>query len=158
MTPASFVSSVMRVEPAWIDYNGHLNMAYYMVLFDRAVDEAFELIGLGKDYLDRRNASYFTAEAHTSYLRELPPDASVRVTVRLIDHDEKRVHVWFELRHAEDGWLSATCEQLFLHVDMATRKVTPFPPDILGRLQATKAAHAALPRPAGIGRSVGLRR
>ena len=158
MTPAAFISSVMRVEPAWIDYNGHLNMAYYMVLFDRAVDEAFESIGLGQDYLATRHASYFTAETHTSYLRELPPDAAVRVTVQLVDQDEKRVHAWFELRHAGEGWLSATCEQLFLHVDMETRKVTPFPPDILGNLQAMKAVHSALPRPAGIGRSIGLRR
>ena len=49
---APFVSSVMRVEPQWIDYNGHLNMAYYNVLFDRAVDEAYELLGIGADYVD----------------------------------------------------------------------------------------------------------
>ena len=51
--PAPFVSSVMRLEPQWIDYNGHLNVAYYNVLFDRAVDELYELIGLGPDYLKR---------------------------------------------------------------------------------------------------------
>src|SRR5215831_18339166 len=54
---APFVSSVMRVEPTWIDYNGHLNMAYYNVLFDRAVDEAFELIGCGTDYVKNRRPS-----------------------------------------------------------------------------------------------------
>ncbi|HWP26351.1 MAG TPA: thioesterase family protein, partial [Xanthobacteraceae bacterium] len=59
---APFVSSVMRVEPAWIDYNGHLNMAYYNVLFDRAVDELFELIGCGADYVKQRRLSFFTAE------------------------------------------------------------------------------------------------
>src|SRR5215470_2055774 len=55
---APFVSSLMRVEPGWIDYNGHLNMAYYNVLFDRAVDEAFELIGCGLDYVKQRKHSF----------------------------------------------------------------------------------------------------
>src|SRR5215467_8176278 len=68
MFPAPFVSSVMRVEPAWIDYNNHLNMAYYNVLFDRAVDEAFALVGIGPDYVKSRNCSYFTAEVHLRYL------------------------------------------------------------------------------------------
>ena len=68
---APFVSSLMRVEPGWIDYNGHLNMAYYNVLFDRAVDEAFELIGCGLDYVKTRKQSCFTAEVHVRYLREL---------------------------------------------------------------------------------------
>ena len=68
---APFVSSVMTVEKDWIDYNGHLNMAYYNVLFDRAVDEAFELLGCGLDYVKNRKHSCFTAEVHVRYLREL---------------------------------------------------------------------------------------
>ncbi len=67
---APFVSSLMKVEPAWIDYNGHLNMAYYNVLFDRAVDEVFELLGCGADYV-KKGFSTFTAEVHVRYLREL---------------------------------------------------------------------------------------
>ena len=68
---APFVSSVMRIEPHWIDYNGHLNMAYYNVLFDRAVDETYELIGVGADYVAKRAHSVYTAEVHVRYLREL---------------------------------------------------------------------------------------
>src|SRR5688572_16618631 len=89
---APFVSSVMRVEPAWIDYNGHMNMAYYNLLIDRAVDEAFELVGLGPDYVAARHASYFTAEAHVRYLRELSVNTPIRVTLRLLDYDDKRIH------------------------------------------------------------------
>ena len=77
---APFVSSIMKVEPAWIDYNGHLNMAYYNVLFDRAVDEAYELIGIGHEYLQRRRHSTFTAEVHVRYLRELHAGDPVRAT------------------------------------------------------------------------------
>ncbi|NNM71502.1 thioesterase family protein [Enterovirga aerilata] len=154
---APFVASPVRVEPGWIDYNGHMNMAYYHVLFDRAVDEAFEVVGLGPDYLASRNASYFTAELHTTYLRELPAEAVTRTTVRIVDFDEKRVHAYFEAHQLEEGWVAATCEQLFLHVDMTTRRVAPFPEDILARLEAVKAVHDRLPRPQALGRSVGIK-
>jgi len=155
---APFVSSTMRVEPGWIDYNGHLNMAYYLVLFDRAVDEAFAVAGLGPDYLRERDCSYFTAEIHTVYRRELSLREEVRATVQLIDYDEKRVHAYLELREAREGWVAATCEKLFLHVDMRSRSVCPFPPDILSNLAAVKAAHGRLSRPETLGRSIGLRR
>jgi acyl-CoA thioester hydrolase len=154
---APFVSSTMRVEPAWIDYNGHLNMAFYNLLIDRAVDEAFELVGLGPDYVTERNASFFTAEAHVCYLRELTVDAPVRTTLQLIDYDDKRIHLFAELHHAIEGWPSATSEQLALHVDLATRRVSPWPDDILQRLAAMKAAHAALPRPEAVGRAIAMK-
>jgi acyl-CoA thioester hydrolase len=154
---APFVSSTMRVEPAWIDYNGHLNMAFYNLLIDRAVDEAFELAGLGPDYVTERNASYFTAEAHVRYLRELAVDAPVRVTLQLLDYDDKRIHFFAELHHATEGWPSATSEQLALHIDLATRRVAPWPDDILQRLAAMKAAHAALPRPEAIGHAIAMK-
>src|SRR6202790_2444339 len=106
--PTPFVSSVMRGVPGWIDYNGHLNMAYYNVLFDRAVDEVYEVLGLGLDYVKTTQRSTFTAEVHVRYLRELLVDAPVRVTFRLLAFDLKRIHYFEELFHAEEGWLSAT--------------------------------------------------
>lgn len=153
---APFVSSTMRVEPAWIDYNGHLNMAYYHVLFDRAVEEGFGLIGLGQEYMEERGASYFAAEVHVLYRRELKAHEEVRATLQLVDHDEKRLHFYMELRHAREGWVAATCEQLALHVDMGSRKVTPFPEDILRNLAVMKAAHARLARPAALGRVIAV--
>ncbi len=153
---APFVSSTMQVEPEWIDYNGHMNMAYYHVLFDRAVDEAFAIAGLGRDYVEAHEASFFTAEVHTLYRRELKVHDPVRVTLQLIGFDEKRLHFYQEMRHARDGWIAATSENLCLHVDMASRKVMPFPGDILGNLAVMKAAHARLPRPQAMGRVIGL--
>ncbi|WP_422679893.1 thioesterase family protein [Chelatococcus albus] len=155
---APFVSSTMRVEPQWVDYNGHLNMAYYNVLFDRAVDEAFGLIGLGPDYTEQRRASFFLAESHVLYRRELQANAFVRVTVQLLDFDERGLHYYMELRHAAEGWLSATSENLALHVGMEERKVTPFPPDILSNLAFMRASHTRLPRPDALGRVIGLKR
>ncbi|MFK8250259.1 thioesterase family protein [Ancylobacter terrae] len=151
---APFVSSVMMVEPDWVDYNGHLNTAYYSLLFDRAVDEAVFLVGLGPHYVKYRSASFFTAESHLRFLRELRGGQEVRVTLRLIDYDEKRMHIFQELHHAREGWTAATCEQIALHVDIGSRRVTSFPDDILERLALMKAAHGALPDPDGLGRRI----
>src|SRR5260370_219275 len=96
---APFVSSIMRVEPEWIDYNGHLNMAYYNVLFDRAVDEVYELIGCGLAYLKETRHSCFTAEVHVRYLRELHAGDAVPVTFQLIHSHSHRLHYFEDLRH-----------------------------------------------------------
>jgi len=151
---APFVSSVMRVEQDWIDYNGHLNMAYYNVLFDRAVDQAYELIGVGVDYVNRRKHSFFTAEVHLRYLRELHAGDPVRVTFQLLDYDKKRLHTFEQLFHAEDGWVAATSENMSLHVDMAARKTAVFPIEVARRLAEMKASHARLPRPEAAGRRI----
>ena len=151
-----FVSSVMRVEPAWIDYNGHLNMAYYNVLFDRAVDEVFELLGCGADYVKQTRRSFFTAEVHVRYLRELNAGDPVRVTLQLFDFDTKRLHYFEQLFHAEEGWVSATSENMSLHVDMAAKKTAPFAPEVTRRLMQMKAAHGQLPRPEAVGRRVAM--
>ena len=153
---APFVSSVMQVEPAWIDYNGHLNMAYYNVLFDRAVDEAYELLGIGLDYLKKRSHSTFTAEVHVRYLRELHAGDPVRVTFQLLDYDAKRIHYFEQLYHASEGWMSATSENISLHVDMAAKKTAPFPVDVARALAKMKAAHAQVPRPEAAGRRISM--
>jgi acyl-CoA thioester hydrolase len=133
-----------------------MNMAYYHVLFDRAVEEGFGLVGLGQDYLEERKASYFAAEIHTLYKRELKIQDDVRVTLQLIDFDEKRIHYYLEIRHAAEGWVAATMEGLSLHMDMQTRKVTPFPDDIAANLAVMKAAHARLAKPRVLGRIIGI--
>jgi len=153
---APFVSSVMQVEQAWIDYNGHLNMAYYNVLFDRAVDEAYELLGCGLAYLEETRHSTFTAEVHVRYLRELNASDPVRVTFQLLDYDAKRMHYFERLFHAEEDWLSATSENMALHVDMTARKTAPFPDFIVARLERMKAAHAKLAVPDGVGRRIAM--
>ena len=152
---APFVSSVMTVEPAWIDYNGHLNMAYYNVLFDRAVDEVFELLGCGAAYV-KKGFSTFTAEVHVRYLRELKEGDPVRVTFQLLDYDSKRMHYFEQLFHAEEGWVSATSENMSLHVDMGAKKTAPFPANVTRKLMQMKASHGQLPRPEAAGRSVAM--
>jgi acyl-CoA thioester hydrolase len=154
--PAPFVSTVMQIEPGWIDYNGHLNMAYYNVLFDRAIDQLWLELGIGPDYMKARGGSTFTAECHVRYLREVHLGDPVTVAVYLVAADEKRIHTFEELRHAEDGWLSATSENMSMHVDMGARKVAPFPPDIRARIARVAEAHRAAPQPEGIGRRIAM--
>jgi acyl-CoA thioester hydrolase len=154
---APFVSRVMEIERDWIDYNGHMNMAYYNVLFDRCSDDAFELMGLGPNYARDRKFTIYTAEVHVCYVQELHLGHQVTVTFQLLDHDEKRIRAYQEIRHI-DGWLAATSESLSLHVDMAGPKVASFPTDIMDKVEALATAHAALPMPERAGRSISIKR
>ncbi|MBN9043575.1 MAG: thioesterase [Rhizobiales bacterium 62-47] len=149
-------ASVMQIEPQWIDYNGHLNMAYYNVMFDRAIDELWLRIGIGPDYMAARGGSTFTAECHVRYLREIHLGEPVQVSILLVAADDKRLHTFQELRHATEGWLSATSENMSIHMDMTARKTAPFPPDIRARIAAVEQAHAVYPRPEGLGRNVAM--
>ncbi len=154
---APFVSNPMEIEKDWIDYNGHLNMAYYNVLFDRASDQAFEILGMGPDYARQRKLTIYTAEVHVCYVQELHLGDRVTATFHLLDHDEKRLRAYQEIRHV-DGWLAATSETLSLHIDMSGPKVAPFPADVAANVEAMRAAHVGLPMPERAGRSIGIRR
>ena len=143
-TPAGggpFLSQIMQIEPQWIDYNGHLNMAYYNVMFDRAIDQMWAELGIGPAYMKDRQGSTFTAECHVRYLREIHLGDPVRIAVWLI---------------AAEGWISATSENMSVHIDMTRRKVAPFPADIQDNIGRVLQAHAALPRPEGLGRAIGM--
>jgi len=153
---APFLSSVMAIEPAWIDYNGHLNVGYYSVLFDRAIDELYLPIGLGPDYLKETQHSTMVVESHVRYLREVHLGAPLRISAQLIGFDAKRFHVYQEMLHAEEGWVSATCETMTVHVDMTAKKVAPFPETVRAALQRVKDAHAILPVPAAVGRRIAM--
>jgi acyl-CoA thioester hydrolase len=156
LAPTPFVCSVMPIEPEWIDYNGHLNMAYYNVLFDRSLDQFFDMLGIGHEYLKTRNNSTMTAECHVRYLREIHRGDPVHVHMLLLAADDKRLHTFEELRHATEGWVSATSENMTLHIDMDVRRVAPFPPDIAARVQAVMTAQAAHPHPDGVGRRIAM--
>ncbi|MBZ0216015.1 MAG: thioesterase family protein [Fimbriimonadaceae bacterium] len=153
---APYVAPTQTVEPEWIDYNGHLNMAFYNVLFDRCVDHGFELLGLGPSYLKETGASFFTLEAHVTYLRELPVGAPVRATLQVLDFDEKRIHCFQELYHDTENFLSATSETMALHIDMTEKRSSPFPPEILSNIRAMHGAHKSLERKPQVGHVIGI--
>ena len=144
------------VLPEWIDYNGHMNLAYYTVLFDYATDLLFDAFGLGLDYREKTQHGTFVAETHNRYERELLVGARVRVTTQLLAVDDKRLHLAHEMFAEEGGGRAATQELLFLHVNLAARRVSPFPADLRRRIDDAAAAHAALPRPDWVGRRIAM--
>lgn len=156
--PAPFTSSTMGIEPEWIDYNGHFNMAYYNVLFDRAADEIFGMAGLGPDYVKETNNSFFTLETHTSYLRELAPTDRVKIDIQFLDHDHKRVHYVQQMRHAAEGWVACVLEVMVSHVSLTTHKTSNFPDDVAARIAEIATAHKALPVPPQVGHRIGIPR
>ncbi|PSL21906.1 thioesterase family protein [Shimia abyssi] len=157
MTNAPFLSSSLPVEADWIDYNGHLNMAYYNVLFDRGVDQVWERFGFGPDYRAATGCTTFSAEFHVCYLREIHLGDAVTASFHLLDHTDKALHFYQELIHP-DGWISATGEGIALHVDQSGPSVVPIAADILSRISAMREEHSALPFPDRAQRVMKLRR
>ncbi len=147
----------LDILPEWTDQNGHMNVAYYVLAFDRATDTLYNELGIGWSYLDRTGRSTFTLAMNVDYLAEVLAGDSVRIVSRLIDCDHKRVHYFHEMHHAAKAYLAATTEALSIHINMATRRSEPFPPDIQTRLTGMKAAHAAFPLPTQVGRKLGIR-
>jgi len=154
--PAPFERFEGEVLLEWIDYNGHMNLAYYTVLFDQATDLLFDVLGLGLDYRRDTQQGTFVAETHNRYERELLVGARVRIATQILAADEKRLHLGHEMFALDGGERAATQELMFLHVDLAARRVTPFPEDLRRRIGAAAAAHAALPRPAWVGRRIAM--
>lgn len=146
------------VEPAWIDYNGHLNVAYYHMAFDRATDVFLNRMGMGEDFVLSEHGSMFALEDHITYQRELRQGEPFRITLQLLDVDEKRIHYFQRLFHAEKSFLAATCEHLSIYVDMESRRAASLPVPVRERLEALLAEHRAWPRPSEAGRPMGIRR
>lgn len=155
---APFRSGPMQVRAEWADYNGHLNMAYYHVLFDGALDVVLEPLGLGPEVARATGSSVFTVQAQVHYLRELHAGDVVRVETRLIAHDDKRLHYVQTMRAEGSDQPAAVTENLLLHVNLATRRAAPWPAVVAERIARAVAAHEMLPLPEQVGRRVGLRR
>jgi acyl-CoA thioester hydrolase len=146
------------VVPAWIDYNGHMNVAYYVLAFDRATDRLFDYLGIGEDYRRATHHSIFALEAHVTYERELREGDDFVIASRIVDADRKRLHLFHTMTRAKDDELSATIEVMGLHVDMAGPRSTPLPDDIYAKVEALLAEHRLLPAPPQLGRKIGIRR
>jgi acyl-CoA thioester hydrolase len=159
--PTPFAEGRDVVRSEWIDYNGHMNVGYYQVVFDLAADVFFDFLGLTQDFRKKHGSTTFALEAHANFLREVKEGAPLRFEARLVDFDAKRIHFYQEMFHATEGYLAASQESLSSHVSMATRRTSPFPEELLERLGQIKAAHSTLPRPWQLGHVItaqGLKR
>ena len=146
------------VRPEWVDYNHHLNVAFYVRAFDFATDALFDYAGLYLDYIGRTGCTLYVREMHVSYHREMKEGAPMRLETQVLDVDEKRLHLFHHLYHDAEDYLAATNEIMSIHVDTATGRSAPFPPDRLEVLAAIAGTHAALPSPADRGSVIGARR
>ncbi len=140
----------------WVDYNGHLNDAYYMVVFSQAVDALMTLIGLDADGRKATGHSIYTLEAHINYLLEVKLDTPIEVRTQVLGSDAKRLQIYQSLHVADTEPVLAANEQMLLNVDMSGPRAAPFAPAILAKVQALTAAHQDLPRPKYAGRTIAL--
>jgi len=144
------------VRPEWVDWNGHMNVAFYVLAFDQASGAFMRNIGLGRDYVDSRSGMTFVLETHVTYDREMREGAPMRFATQLLARDAKRVHLYHEMFHADERYLAATNEVIVMNIDYASRRAAPWPRQAAERLERVWEAHKHLPRPAKAGRIMGL--
>ena len=144
------------VRPEWLDANDHMNVAYFVLAFDLASEQLYNLIGVDDDYIEGRRLTTFALEAHVTYRRELRGGDPIRATTQLLAVNAKKMHFIHHLYHGADGYLAAASEWLAIHVDLEQRRSAPFPDDVAARLEAICSAHAVLPIPPEVGRVVSI--
>ncbi|MGH3311668.1 MAG: thioesterase family protein [Streptomyces sp.] len=138
------------VRPEWIDYNGHMNEAFYVLVFGNATDAMMIETGMGPLYRERSGCSLYTAEAHVRYLREVTGGTQLTVRTRVLGVDAKKVRLVLEMRVPDRDDPVATTELLMIHVDQTAGRAAPFP-------EAVRECLAALTQqpPGWAGRSIG---
>ena len=118
-----------KVIKEWTDYNGHLNVAFYVHIFDIAADVMLDHFNMGGVSAQKNKKTTFVAEMHTVYNQEVMLDEEVETQVSFIDHDKKRIHYRLSMFHKQKRYLAATNEVLSLYVDLNKRKVSEFDSD-----------------------------
>jgi len=155
---APLISPTQNVIENWIDYNGHLNIAFHNVIFDRAVDHFYDLLGVGSIHARSGAGSCFTLEVHVHYLNEVSLNDELELHLQLLNYDKKRLHFFQQMYHKTQGYLAATSEQLAFHVDMTTRKSGEFQQRVLDSLDNMAANHPRLDIPSQVGHQIGIKR
>lgn len=153
------IPPIIHHEPViteWVDYNGHMNVAYYVLAFDHATDAFLESIGMDSELREKTGSSVFVAEAHVTYEDEVMENEIVEVSTQVVGIDEKRLHLFHRMYRRSDGALAATNELMILQVNLNTRRVGPFPDSVMLQLRDISAQHAELPRPEQLGRVMGI--
>jgi acyl-CoA thioester hydrolase len=145
------------VRPEWIDYNGHMNLAYYVVVFDLATDAFLDFLGLGESYARRTGCSVFALETHVNYIAEMKTGESMQFATQLLDYDSKRAHFFHSMYDGSGKRLVSTSELLVMHMVVGVG-ASAFPESIEDKLAQVYRAHEKLPRNVAVGRPIGIRR
>ena len=148
-----------RILPEWLDYNDHLNVAFYVLIFDQAGEALLRSIGLGEQATRSTGISWVVLESHITYDREVTLGQEVEVGTQLIDYDHKRMHLYFEMRvKGRKAYLASTLEQMVMCVDLRKRSSTPFPGDVFDSIQFLAREQLRLGKPENLGRRIAIRR
>jgi len=146
------------VLPEWIDWNGHMNVGFYVVAFDKATDTLCAQFGCSFEYTRDKIGMTFVLEAHVTYDQEVKEGDPLRITSQILDHDARRLHFIHAMYHATEGYLASTNELMLMNIDYATRRAAPWPDFAMERIEKLAAAHKALLRPKQAGRLIGIRK
>lgn len=150
-----------QIKPEWLDYNNHMNVAYYVLIFDLAGVELVSQLGLSEKVTEATGISWMVLENHITYNNEVVLDQPVEIRCQLIDHDTKRLHLYFEMyAQTSEGseYLASTLEQMAMCVDLNSRSSCEFPEAIAATINAMAAQQSAIAVPTSIGRKIGIRR
>ncbi|MEQ9726496.1 thioesterase family protein [Pseudomonas sp. WHRI 8822A] len=153
MLPITYRTAVL---PAWVDYNGHLRDAYYLLICSFATDGLMDLIGLDEAGRVRSGHTLYTLECHLNYLAEVKLGVELQVRTQLLGHDHKRLHIHHLIERCDDGQVVAESEQMLMNIDTASGRSAPFHERVAGRVTELAGAQQELPRSACVGRVIGL--
>ena len=142
------------VIPEWIDYNGHMNVAYYIKAFEIGIDAYKAVVGMTLDYIEGTGRSTVALESHVTYQQEAHLGEALRIESRILACDGKRVHVYQEIYR--EATLLATQETLAISFDTRARRTSPFEPAVAENYRLMVEAQAAVPRPAWVGRAISI--
>lgn len=142
------------VRPDWIDYNQHMSEGYYGVAFGHASDAFIDYVGLHADYRARTGGTVYTVESHIFFLRELKLGTPLHFRTQLLGYTPKKMHIFHEMLHAEEGFVAATFEVMMLHIDRTIGRSAPMPPDVLDTFAKIWQLHEGLPRPGKTSRPI----
>ena len=154
-TETTLTKTVITVKPDWVDYNGHMNLAFYVLAFDKATDNFYDQLGIGLDYRAEQDSSMFTLGINVDYLREVFQGDELLIITQLLAVDKKRLRYIHQMYQGGDDNPVAVNECLAIHVNMNSRKSEPFPGVTQARIDETMASHQDLPQPVSAGRRLG---
>jgi acyl-CoA thioester hydrolase len=145
------------VPSAFEDVNGHLNIRHYLGIASEGLDESLAPLGILQNWPRVADQAVFSAEHHLTYVTELRTGDSVSVRVRLVGRSERAAHAVVYLVDETHQRLSYVMEEIFLHVDMTTRRTSPWPDDVAAALDKRVAEDQDLPWPVELSGSMALR-
>mgnify|MGYP002638015972 CR=1 FL=1 len=148
-----------EIQPEWLDYNNHMNVAYYVLVFDLAFEELLLSLGLGEEGAKTTGISTMALESHITYDQEVSLGQEVEIRMQLLDHDYKRMHLYLEMYvRGSSGYLASTLEQISMCVDLNERKSASFPDEVMAKIKTLSQQQSHLERPGNIGRKIGIRK